>query len=94
MADEGSVTGWLHDLKDGDVQAVERLWQRYYSILVNQAQRRMGGRTRIHDGEDVVEGREDPEEEEGGRGPVPAIGAAARSRRGQEKEGRLPTAGN
>jgi DNA-directed RNA polymerase specialized sigma24 family protein len=54
MADEGSVTGWLHDLRGGDVHAVERLWQRYYSILVDQAQRRMAGRTRIHDGEDVV----------------------------------------
>lgn len=54
MADEGSVTGWLHALRSGDAHAVERLWQRYYSILVDQAQRRMSGRTRIHDGEDVV----------------------------------------
>src|SRR5271165_4119963 len=32
--DEGSVTGWLGNLKEGDQAAAQPLWERYFSRLV------------------------------------------------------------
>ena len=36
---EGSVTGWIGDLKNGEPDAAGRLWQRYFAGLVRLAQR-------------------------------------------------------
>ena len=34
MADDGSISLWLNQLKDGDEAAVQRLWQDYFHRLV------------------------------------------------------------
>jgi len=51
----GSVTEWLVDLKAGDREAAEKLWQRYFSRLVHLARNRLGGIARgVADEEDVA----------------------------------------
>ena len=37
MTSDGSVTGWLGKLQDGDSAAVERLWAIYFRRLVGLA---------------------------------------------------------
>jgi DNA-directed RNA polymerase specialized sigma24 family protein len=37
----GSVTRWLGDLKAGDEQALQPLWDRYYATLVDRAQAKL-----------------------------------------------------
>jgi DNA-directed RNA polymerase specialized sigma24 family protein len=39
--DEGSVTRWLGDLKAGDSDAAQRLWERYFGSLVRLANARL-----------------------------------------------------
>jgi DNA-directed RNA polymerase specialized sigma24 family protein len=34
MSSAGTVTGWIADLKAGDEQAAQRLWERYFTRLV------------------------------------------------------------
>jgi DNA-directed RNA polymerase specialized sigma24 family protein len=38
---EGSVTGWIGDLKDGDRAAMEPLWDRYFRRLAALARKRL-----------------------------------------------------
>ena len=38
---EGSVTGWIDDLKAGDHEAADRLWRRYFDVLVRMAGQRL-----------------------------------------------------
>jgi DNA-directed RNA polymerase specialized sigma24 family protein len=38
---EGSVTGWIVELKAGDHQAAERLWERYFDRVVSLARSRL-----------------------------------------------------
>jgi DNA-directed RNA polymerase specialized sigma24 family protein len=53
----GSVTRWLDDLKAGDLQALQPLWDRYYATLVERARTKLGGlrgRSALNDEEDVA----------------------------------------
>ena len=56
MADKGSVTNWIQDLKNGNEDGAQRLWERYYQRLVNLARRRLAGsRRRLADEDDVAQ---------------------------------------
>jgi DNA-directed RNA polymerase specialized sigma24 family protein len=51
----GSVTQWLLDLKDGNEQSAQLLWERYFDRLTLIAKKRIGGATRLGtDGEEVA----------------------------------------
>ncbi len=39
--DPGSVTRWINDLKDGELDAVQPLWERYFADLVRLARARL-----------------------------------------------------
>lgn len=55
MSSEGSVTAWLAQIRQGDPDAAQRLWERYFAQLVHLAQARLRGRPRrIADEEDVA----------------------------------------
>jgi DNA-directed RNA polymerase specialized sigma24 family protein len=55
MPPEGSITRWLGPLKDGDAEAVEQLWARYFGRLVGLARKNLGARPRrAADEEDVA----------------------------------------
>jgi DNA-directed RNA polymerase specialized sigma24 family protein len=55
MSPEGSVSGWLGQLKDGDSDAAQQLWQRYFARLVGLARRHLEGTPRqAADEEDVA----------------------------------------
>jgi RNA polymerase sigma factor (sigma-70 family) len=55
MSSEGSVSGWLGQLKDGDEEAAQKLWQRYFPVLVGLATKRLqNAPCRAADGEDVA----------------------------------------
>ena len=47
--DQGSVTRWIADLKDGQSAAVQPLWERYFSCMVELARLRLRS-TRHKDG--------------------------------------------
>jgi DNA-directed RNA polymerase specialized sigma24 family protein len=50
-----SVTCWLEQLKAGEQDAAQPLWERYFARLVEQAERRLRGAARaVADGEDVA----------------------------------------
>jgi RNA polymerase sigma factor (sigma-70 family) len=52
----GSVTFWLSQLRLGEGQAAQKLWERYYERLVRLAQKRMArSPRRFEDEEDVVQ---------------------------------------
>lgn len=48
----GSVTDWLHSLEHDDSEAVQRLWDRYFSKLVELARHRAGRSS--SDGESIA----------------------------------------
>ena len=51
----GSITQWLHQLKEGDSLAVQKIWERYYHRLVGLARKRLKDTPRrAADEEDVV----------------------------------------
>ncbi len=53
----GSVTRWIGDLKAGDRQAFQALWDRYYAMLVERARAklsRLRGPRAVDDEEDVA----------------------------------------
>ncbi|MBC8874785.1 MAG: RNA polymerase subunit sigma-70 [Planctomycetes bacterium] len=55
MSSSESVTEWLHNLKQGDSLAAQRLWQRYVARLIRLASRKLGNAPRrVADEEDVV----------------------------------------
>ncbi|MEK6249377.1 MAG: ECF-type sigma factor, partial [Planctomycetales bacterium] len=55
MAVEGSVTIWLDELKQGDQQAAQQLWQRYWHQLIRLANKKLGRSAgRVADAEDVA----------------------------------------
>jgi RNA polymerase sigma factor (sigma-70 family) len=57
MSDEGSVSRWLGRLKDGDQQAAQQLWERYFRRLVGLARSRLHNTPRrAADEEDVALG--------------------------------------
>jgi hypothetical protein len=41
MSPEGSVSDWLGQLKGGDADAAQHLWQRYFARLVGLARLRL-----------------------------------------------------
>jgi DNA-directed RNA polymerase specialized sigma24 family protein len=55
MTSKGSVTRWLDQLKAGDPQAAQRLWERYFRRLVGLARTKLrGAPRRAADEEDVA----------------------------------------
>jgi DNA-directed RNA polymerase specialized sigma24 family protein len=50
--DEGSVTRWLGDLKAGDADAAQKLWERYFDSLVRAARARLRGAPRAAEDEE------------------------------------------
>jgi DNA-directed RNA polymerase specialized sigma24 family protein len=57
LAGEGSVTRWLGDVKEGDRDAMERLWSRYFERLATLARKRLHASRRVAgavDEEDVA----------------------------------------
>jgi DNA-directed RNA polymerase specialized sigma24 family protein len=55
MSSSGSVTQWIRQLKAGDHEAVQRLWERYFQQLVGLARNRLQGASRrVADEEDVT----------------------------------------
>ncbi len=55
MASEGSITGWIGQLKGGDPAAAQRLWERYFHRLVGLARKKLrGARRQAADEEDVA----------------------------------------
>jgi DNA-directed RNA polymerase specialized sigma24 family protein len=55
MSSEGSVSQWLGRLKEGDQEAAQKLWERYFRSLVGQARLRLqGAPRRAADEEDVA----------------------------------------
>lgn len=51
---EGSVTGWVRLTKQGDDDAAQKLWERYFQRIVQLAQRRIEGFSVAFDAEDVA----------------------------------------
>jgi RNA polymerase sigma factor (sigma-70 family) len=54
MASSESVTRWIGQLKAGEEEAAQRLWERYFGALVGLARRKLLGRRRVSDEEDVA----------------------------------------
>jgi RNA polymerase sigma factor (sigma-70 family) len=55
MPSEGSVTRWIDQLKAGDPRAAQKLWERYFQLLVGQARKKLqSARRRVADEEDVA----------------------------------------
>ncbi len=53
----GSVTRWIGDLKTGNGEALQRLWERYYMLLVERARAKLGAlhsKKAVNDEEDVA----------------------------------------
>lgn len=56
QSEQKSVTEWIADLKAGDAEAAQRLFERYFDNLVRLANKRLKGhRQRAADAEDVVQ---------------------------------------
>lgn len=51
---EGSVTGWVRLAKQGDDEAAQQLWERYFQRIVQLARRRIEGSSAAFDAEDVA----------------------------------------
>lgn len=55
MSTEGSITQWLDQLRDGDSEAVQQIWERYYRRLVGMARKKLRDTPRrVADEEDVA----------------------------------------
>lgn len=55
MTHSGSVSYWIDELKQGNEQAAQELWERYYSRLIGLAKKKLGGvPRRVADEDDVV----------------------------------------
>jgi DNA-directed RNA polymerase specialized sigma24 family protein len=50
-----SVTGWVQQLRQGDPEAAQKLWERYFTRLVREARATLqGAQRRVADEEDVA----------------------------------------
>lgn len=57
MRPDGSITHWIHEIKDGNRDAAQVLWERYFTRLVNLARKELaGGNRRVSDEEDLAVG--------------------------------------
>jgi RNA polymerase sigma factor (sigma-70 family) len=55
MTSKGSISRWIDPLKEGNPDAAQQLWERYFQRLVGLARRRLGAAApRAGDEEDVV----------------------------------------
>ena len=55
LEEEGSVTGWLRELKDQQPDAQSKIWHRFVSRLTQRARRKLGGIEKtVVDAEDIV----------------------------------------
>ena len=55
MSSEGSVTGWIGQVKAGDEAAAQKLWERYFSKLVRLCRKKLSDHPRrAYDEEDVA----------------------------------------
>lgn len=55
MSDKDSVSHWIHEIKEGNQETAQQLWQRYFERLVRLARSQMqAGRRRVADEEDVA----------------------------------------
>ena len=55
MSQPGSITHWVHRLKEGDSTAAQQLWENYFPRLVALARAKLrGARRRAEDEEDAV----------------------------------------
>ena len=55
MQENQSITWWVQELKQGDEDAANELWQRYFHRLVGLARQRLGaGARRVADEEDIA----------------------------------------
>jgi len=55
MSSNGTVTFWIGQLKAGDEQAAQKLWEGYFGRLVNLAKAKLrGAQRRVADEEDVA----------------------------------------
>ena len=54
MQAEGSVTMWMRGCREGDEEAAERLFKRYFRRMVAVARQRLGGDWPAFDSEDVA----------------------------------------
>jgi DNA-directed RNA polymerase specialized sigma24 family protein len=55
MTPEGSVTRWVEQLKGGNAEAAQKLWERYFQLLVGLARKKLqGAARRVADEEDVA----------------------------------------
>lgn len=53
--DDGSVTHWIHEIQQGNRQAAQELWERYFSQLVGRARNQLRSTNRrVADEEDVA----------------------------------------
>jgi len=56
MSDPGSISLWINQLKAGDTEAAQPIWERYYNRLVALARKKLGDTPRLAiDEEDVVQ---------------------------------------
>lgn len=56
MTDPGSVSCWIEELKAGNTEAAQNLWQRYYGRLINLARKKLGEMPRrVVDEQDVIQ---------------------------------------
>lgn len=56
MSEPGSISVWIDQLKAGDADAAQPLWERYYNRLVALARKKLGDMPRrANDEEDVVQ---------------------------------------
>ena len=55
MCSDGSVTHWIHEIKDGNQAMAQALWERYFTQLVRVARTRLDGDARrSRDEEDIA----------------------------------------
>jgi DNA-directed RNA polymerase specialized sigma24 family protein len=55
--DQGSITGWIANVKSGDLSAAQPLWERYFARMVDLARARLRGSGRM--GRDAASDEED-----------------------------------
>jgi RNA polymerase sigma factor (sigma-70 family) len=56
MSSISSVSDWIHQLKEGDPAAAQKVWERYCGQLLQLARKKLlGGQRRVADEEDVVQ---------------------------------------